>query len=556
MAPVLVVLVLRLPVISQLDYADAWFYSGYAWTPKHHFDDFGFTYFAVRFPAVIAIGLFEKLLGAQAGYLLLRYLLAVLAGAALYGLARRFTRPAVALGTVLLLLLNPFFSRELLWDYSYFLAVAGGVIGVALWFWSEGRPRRWTVLAGAALGVAAFSHATFVTLLLVLGVVEAVAALRARAFRRLAVRGLLALLGVAIVFLLGYVVYVVLLGGFSPYEMLRPTVDFLRNNDEEVRQYVIPPDLWLWHSPRIWPPVVLSVALIAVMGRDVLGRDLQARIAQLCIGFTAFVWLYRFTRTSSFIEAWWSYDMTVIVMAPAVAVVLHRLADRVRRDAAVVVGAVAATAAAAVLLRWADGLTDDLYTPLNRDGWRVGLLLAVTVVCALLLAARNRRVVLAALVAFAVAGVVMTYSIDVLDGRGGTATFARDGGRDWTGYAAGHRFAEYVRDHERGGEQVYLWYPSGVGDMDIAWVDLPQTGQTVQALGQPVSFAGLDPLGVSRLQAPQARRLLVMSPVRADLAAARKALTGAGFATVLEDRGDWFGKGRLPYVLLRLTAKP
>ena len=44
LGPILTVPVLRLPLINQLNYADAWFYSAYAWAPKHEFAVFGWTY--------------------------------------------------------------------------------------------------------------------------------------------------------------------------------------------------------------------------------------------------------------------------------------------------------------------------------------------------------------------------------------------------------------------------------------------------------------------------------------------------------------------------------
>ena len=175
LGPLLAVVVLRLPLLNQLDWADAWFYSAYAWVPKHHFGVFGWNYFSVRFPAILSIGVFERVFGTDAGYLVLRYLLAVGTGTALYLCVRRFASAWISVATTMLLYLDPFFSRMLLWDYSGFAAVSAGVAGFALWWWSDGRRLGWTLLPGAALAIALFANALIGTALAVLFVVEAVA---------------------------------------------------------------------------------------------------------------------------------------------------------------------------------------------------------------------------------------------------------------------------------------------------------------------------------------------------------------------------------------------
>jgi hypothetical protein len=111
----------------------------------------------------------------------------------------------------------------------------------------------------------------------------------------------------ACVFAVGWLAYLALLGSVGPGDMLRPTVDFLRDNETQAAPYVQPVSTWVLHLPRIWAPVALSLALVVVLRGALLGSGLPARIAQLCIGDTAFAWLFQFTVTSSFIETWWSY---------------------------------------------------------------------------------------------------------------------------------------------------------------------------------------------------------------------------------------------------------
>jgi hypothetical protein len=556
LAPVLVVLALRMPLINQLHYADAWFYSGYAWVPRHHFAEFGFNYFAVRFPAVLSIGAFENVFGVDVGYVLLRYLLAVATATSIYALVRRFSRPSIAVSTALLLYLSPFFSRMLLWDYSYFVLVSAGAAGIALWWWADGRHAAWTLLAGACLAAAVFAHGTFATVVLVLVLVELVAAIRTGDGALVSLTGRLALCVAASVgvFAIGWLSYLVLLGSVGPDDMLRPTIDFLRDNDRQVAPYVQPLDLWLLHSPRIWAPVVLSVALTAVLRGRLLGTDLPARIAQMCVCFTAFVWLFRFTMTSSFIETWWSYHVTVVVMAPAIGVLLHELATRRAHATRWAVAATAAAAATALIIRDLPWGVSAFYDSLNRDSALLLLGLAVALACALLLAARRPNLVGAALVGLVVCSGIMMYAPDVMDDRGGTGIFTEDGDQDWSGYSAGHEFVEFVRDHERRSDKVVLWYPSPSGYADIVWADLPQHGQTLQPLLASEPLDTLTDLGFARLVQPQVGSVLVMSADPRGLQSARTALDDRGFATSVESRGR-FGH-RLPYVLLDVESKP
>ena len=131
-----------------------------------------------------------------------------------------------------------------------------------------------------------------------------------------------------LVLALGYVGYVIIIGLIRRQRSIRPTVEFIRSNKENSAPYQLPVQVGFTTSCESGAPVVLSFALIAAMGRRVLKTDLPARIAQLCIGYTAFLWIYRFTVTSSVIETWWAYAFVVVAMAPALGVLLWSVADR------------------------------------------------------------------------------------------------------------------------------------------------------------------------------------------------------------------------------------
>jgi hypothetical protein len=552
LAPILAVLVLRLPLINQLEYADAWFYSGYAWVPKHHFNFFQLNYFAVRFPAILPIGAFEHLFGAQLGYVVLRYVVAVASGAALYLGTRRFASPGVALAAVVLLFFNPFFTRMVLWDYAGFAAVSAGLVGICLWYWAEDRRLVWTLLPGAALATAVFANALLATVLVVFFAVEGIAALRTGrpAVMRLIARLAISLGAALAVFVVGYAGYALTLGGMSPDDLLEPTIRFMTNNAENSAPYVRPVSAWLFVDSRIWGPVIFAVALVAVLGREILGTGIAARVAQFYVGYLAFLWLYRFTITSSIVETWWAYNVLAVAMAPATAVFLVAVARR-RALAA----GVAAVLAAAILARNLDGSASDVYGWFSDADGRVVVLLVAGLALALLAALRARAAAVAASVATLALVTLLLYAPSTQDGRGTTGIFARSGEIEWDGYLAGKQFVELVRDNERDGRRVFLWYRGNVGLVNVIWADLPQYAQTVNLLGADERVDELKPLGAARLALPEATDVLVLSEDPADLQRAREALTEKGFGGPAEPPGTW-ADGELHYQLTRLTQKP
>lgn len=539
-APVVVVGALRLPLINQLNYADAWFYTGYAFTPEHHFAIFGWNYFSVRFPPILAIGGFERVFGAGDGYVLLRYLLAVACGGSVYLCVRRFAGMAVALGAALLLYLDPFFSRMLLWDYSGFVETAGGVVGVALWFWAADRRLRFTILPGIALAVAVFANALVGTAVFVLLLVDGVAALRGgrgeilNYLRRLGVL----LASAVLVFVVGYLSYLAILGSLTPDDLIRPTIEFFGENNQKSAPYQHAVSSWILSEPRIWAPVVTSLALIAVLGRRLLGRDLLARIAQVCILYTAFLWLYRFAVTSSVVETWWAYSVTVVATAPAVGVLLAELGGGSRGGARVAV-VCGAYAVAALVIRNATNPVGEMYAELGTHRALVAALLAIGVAAALACALRT-RLRLVPMASLAVVLAVMAYAPSVLDARGTTGIFVTRGAgaQEWTAYKAAQRFMNIVRNYDSPSHRVFLWFPGVLGYVSLTWADLPQYGDTLNQIGVPESIGQLTPLGAARLASGPVKYVMILTPDASELAPALAALSHGGEPGVMVRTGE------------------
>jgi hypothetical protein len=552
LAPVLVVLILRLPLINQLNYADAWFYTSYAWVPKHDFAIFGWNYFSVRFPPILTIGAFQRVFGAGDGYVILRYLLAVTCSSSVYLCVKRFAPARIALAASVLLYLDPFFSRMLLWDYSGFLEVAAGVVGVALWYWSEDRRLLVTILPGIALSVAVFSNALFGTALVVLLLVEAVDAVRGgrEGVLRYGARLLVCAGCGVLVFLLGYLSYLMIVGSLGPYDLLRPTIEFFGENSEKSAPYQHAISSWLLHEPRVWAPVVLSFALIATLRGRLLGRDVAARIAQFCIAYTAFLWLYRLLVVSAVIEQWFAYSVTIVATVPAAAVLLNEICrDRARAVRALLAPCIA-FALLAILIRDVSGPAGDVYEQLSIHSWLVVVLIVVGLLAAVLGALRS-RLQLAGLTVLAAVLALMSFAPSVLDGRGTTGIFVTQGAQEWTAYKAAERFVDIVQNYDSPSHRVFLWFPGEFGYVSITWTDLPQDADTLNQPGVPEGLTALTPLARARLSLPTVKYVMILSSSTHELAVAREALASGGFPAVLVRSGE-LAKNSLSYALVEL----
>jgi hypothetical protein len=544
LAPIVIAAALRLPLINQLNFADAWFYTGYAFTPNHHFDIFGFNYFAVRFPAILAIGVFERMFGVGDGYVVLRFLLAVACGISIYACVGRFASRSVALSGALLLYLDPFFSRMLLWDYSGFMEVAAAVIGVTLWYWSSDRRLWLTALSGAALAAAVFANALIGTAILVLFVLEAANALRqgrGQFVHFLARVGVVIVAGIA-VFIVGWLAYLAILGSLSPFDLLRPTIKFFGQNSQESAPYQFPVSSWIWKEPRIWAPVIVSIALLATLRRRILGTDVPARIAQFCIAYTAFLWVYRFAITSSVIETWYAYDITVVATAPALGVLLAQSRGDRSALARRAVAFVVVFAVSALIIRDVSGPIASLYRDIQTHAVLDLLVLAIGLLAALLCGAR--RTAWPALMLLSAVFAVMTFAPSVLDGRGTTGIFVTSGTQEWDAYRADQRFQDIVSSYDTTGGRVFLWWPGTLGDVDVTWSELPQTGNTLNELGVNQPLSALTPLGLARLSTLPVKYVMILAPRSDEVTRGIASLVKAGV------KGSVILRGRLPSDIL------
>ena len=83
---------------------------------------------------------------------------------------------------------------------------------------------------------------------------------------------------------------------------MSPTIEFLRSQNQLAAPLQRPISEFLRSEPRVYGPVLLSLALVIAWGRRFLDDSLPARLAQFSVAYVVLLWLYRLVVTSSVIE--------------------------------------------------------------------------------------------------------------------------------------------------------------------------------------------------------------------------------------------------------------
>lgn len=559
LAPALGVVLLRAPLINALADNDTWFYSGYGWALAHHIAIFGWAlYYPDRFSAILPIAIFTGLLGPVAGYLVLRYLLLAGAGALLYLCARRFTSPAIAAAGACLLALDSFYLRLVLWDYTTFIALPCMVAGVAIWYLgSSRRAMLWTALGtGVFLSVAIFANTVSALMLPALFGIEAIAAIRAGRPGVIAfvMRVGAVLVGAVLVLVAGYLGYRAYLGSFPFKDMYQATLDFIRSNSQLIKPFQRPVATWLKHEPWIYGPVLVSTAVVVVLGRSLLENTLRARVAGVAVAYTAMFWVYRFTFTAADIETWWEYGMAAVATAFAMPAVLDELARRrVAGWRWVLAAALVATGLADLIIRVDQHAAASVFDAVRTH---LAVLLAVLVaayaVVWMMAVAPKASGQIIALAAFCViaAGITLTPADYLGDGEPGE--FSPFGPNEIGGYQAAYNMVQLIASKDRPASRVLLW-DNLYGLADISWANLPHQGGGIENVLAPTPVPELTPPELDLLRFPTTSRVLVLSESPQEVAGAVPALRKEGFDPRVEQAGSWAG-GKLQYELIKLHA--
>lgn len=549
LAPLLGVLVLRASLFNGIEYRDTWFYAGHGWALEHHVAIFGWYYYAVRFPVVLPIAWFDALLGPVAGYLALRYVVLAATGALVFACVRRFASQRVAAAAVVLLACNPFYMRLVLWDYTTFVGLPATIAAIAVWHLSA---RRWTALvAGALVCAAAFANPLYAFVAPCLFGVEAVVAARggAAALREYAARCLAALAGAVLAFAAGYGAYRLYLGDVTPRDLVQPTIDFVRANEERAGPFQVPASVWLRGEPRIYAPLVACLALVLVMGRALLATTLAARLAQVALAYTALVWLYRKLVTSATVEVWWAYSMTAVTICFALPLVLDAAERRWPDGRRLLWPVVGATVAVTLVVRSFDAAAVDAYDAVkDHVSLLVGLLLASVATVVALRVARVRAVAAAG---FATSLAVFALAPATIFGIGHTAELSDRPAAEVDAYASARELVRLLDAEDRPAARVLLWSTMRDVAGAISWAALPHVGGGIQDVERPVALPRLTDAEVALLRAPTTRAVLVLADERSAVDGALPALRRRGLRARALRAGTW-GGGRVSYELVAL----
>jgi hypothetical protein len=117
LAPILAFWSMNFVYFNQNHMLDPYVYTGYIHNFKDLFDRYGLTYYSVRFGLILPGRALVAIFGAEDGYLVLRYLLTLVAGIPLYAVVKRYFGLPLAAVTYTVLVTSPYFARTVLWDY-------------------------------------------------------------------------------------------------------------------------------------------------------------------------------------------------------------------------------------------------------------------------------------------------------------------------------------------------------------------------------------------------------------------------------------------------------
>jgi hypothetical protein len=559
LAPLIGVLVVRAPLMNNLPYRDPWFYSGYAWTLAHHIEIFGWFYYSVRFPVILPIRWATDLFGPVTGYLVLRYVIFVGTGAIVYACFRRFASLGTACTAVVLLAMSSFYLRMVLWDYTSFVAVPCSIAGVAIWFMASVRGRvGWQfVVAGALLGAAVFANVLSASVVAAMLLVDGIVIFRRGPDEslRFALRCGAALLGALFVFFGGYLAYAAYLGPFKLSEIVSPTIEFLRNNNQLAAPLQRPASEFLRGEPRVYAPVLLSLGVVVALGRRFLTAELPGRLAQFAVAYVGLIWLYRFTVTSSVVETWWAYNMTAVSVAYGLPLVVYGLSESATRRAKLLVigAAIAATAITSFVVRTANIRMVIVSNYVKTHLTMLVLLLCATAVVTLMLRLRWPFARAVAVAAFASLFAAISLIPATYIGINQPGEFAPDSRGEYLGYRAAYDMSKLLQGRDQPDSRVLLW-TTLIGLPMIAWTDLPHQGGSILSPDTPVqSLTDLPPPALDLVRYPTTHALLVLSENPADMTSALSTLHRFHVGAKLRARGVW-ADGHLHYELVDVSG--
>jgi len=337
---------------------DPYFYTGYA---QHLRDVIAVSgdrhYFVSRWTHYLPNWLFVKLFGAEAGFLVLRWLLTSLIAGCIVALGRRRWRTADVVALTVFTLISPMLLRAVLNDYVDALTAPLGILAITL---VALRPEKKSTAAVVGVCAAAIGIVNPIGAAIILCLAPAWL-LAVRSWRtRLTLAAIIGAAAATVV-LFGLFLFRIRFNIDNVYE---PTIRFTREHTA-YQDPLKSPRLW-WMGYRLWiyiPLLVLLTWLYLVKRRSVVFERAERTILITCGAQYGFQIWYQFSRHGSTLEIPYYWSMMVPSVTLAIAVILGTLAKtaspRVLPIAVgilVAVAALSSTAIPEVYSSWLDAL--------------------------------------------------------------------------------------------------------------------------------------------------------------------------------------------------------
>jgi hypothetical protein len=321
--PIAAFFAIHFETVNQTGMLDPYIYTGYV----HNFDDliarYGIRYYVVRFgfilPAQAMVGLF----GPIAGYLVLRYLMALTFGLPLYAVCKRYTSGPVAVCIYTVAMTSPYIARMLLWDHPD--ATGGPFLSAAicLLLLSQGRAAGFSLLAGLCLGMAGNSN---IFTLAIFGVFLAVYAglwlVHRRPVRQLVQRVGIAAGGALAVCAAGCFYYHHRTGYWDIFTLtLYFSVGLSRGG---MARWHLPGFAWTLTFIQVFIPVWISICCVACLS---FWRRSFPLAVMGCYGIavTAFYYVHQFLLGADTLQLFYYFSYAAPAIFLMLAVVLQRL---------------------------------------------------------------------------------------------------------------------------------------------------------------------------------------------------------------------------------------